>query len=141
MLAAISLDQLAPIGHARGVDRADLDEIEFRRVLGPPFANGRTLRDAVEVIVNGARLSELLDGAPVDVVEVRSGFDAAWMEDGRSVLVSRCGCGDVDCTESRVDIQRRGDVVMWSVGAIARTFRFEAAEMARSLQVALAENR
>jgi hypothetical protein len=89
----ISLDQLAPVGHARRVDRADLDDIEFRRVLGAPFANGRKLRDAVEVIVNGARLSELLDGAPVDVVEVRDGVGAAWLTGGRGVLVSRCGCG------------------------------------------------
>jgi hypothetical protein len=123
------------------VDRADLDDIEFRRVLGAPFANGRTLRDAVEVIVNGLRLSELLEGAPVDVVEVRSGVGAAWLQDGRGVLVSRCGCGDADCTASRVDIQRRGDVVVWSMSAIAQTFRFDAEEMARSLQVALTEDR
>ena len=47
-----------------------LSEVEFRRVVAGPLANGRHTRDAVEVIVDGESLALGYDGAPLDVEHV-----------------------------------------------------------------------
>lgn len=69
------------------------DEVEIRRVLAVPFANGQELRDAVEVVINGERLSDLLDGVGIDVFQVRRELAGPWTSGGARVPVGVCGCG------------------------------------------------
>jgi hypothetical protein len=116
------------------------DEVELVRLLGAPFAGGRELRDAVETIVNGDRLSELLGGAALDVDEIRDCLADAWLWGGRNVTVGRCVCGDVECIRALANINRRGPIVEWDVPSIDRTFRFLGADMERSLRRALSES-
>ena len=63
-----------------------VDEVEFVRLLGAPFAGGSELREAVEMIVNGECLSELLGGLPLDVAEMRSQANA-WVWGGHDVAL------------------------------------------------------
>ena len=116
-----------------------LDEVDFVRVLGGPFADGAELRDAVEMIVNGERLSELLGGLPLDVSEVRNDLAEAWLWGGRDVTVGRCVCGDVGCIGAEAQIVRRGSVVEWELPSIGRTLHLNGTELAATLRRALAD--
>ncbi len=55
------------------------DEVELIRILAAPFAGDLDLRDAIEMMINGERLSELLGGLPLDASEVRAGLVDAWL--------------------------------------------------------------
>lgn len=68
------------------------DEVELIRILAAPFAGDLDLRDAIEMMINGERLSELLGGLPLDASEVRAGLVDTWLWGGTDVVVGRCAC-------------------------------------------------
>ena len=114
-----------------------LDEVEFVRLVGAPFAGDKELRDVVEMVVNGERLSELLGGLPLDACEV-GGLADAWLWGGHDVTVGRCVCSSVGCIRAEAEIVRRGPVVEWVLSSIGRKFRFDGADLERELRQALA---
>lgn len=120
--------------------RRDLDEIEFRRILASPLADGRQVRDAIDIEINGRSLSRLLEAAPFDIDDVRSlGLARAWSQPGSNTPIFNCHCGDIDCGGFVVDIEVEGETVTWSGPKLERSLSFARAEMSTSLQAALAE--
>lgn len=115
------------------------DEVEVLRVLAAPFAEGKQLRDAVELVVNGQRLSELLGGVPLDVDEVRTELSGRWLWGGRDVPVGRCACGEVGCIRAEAAVVRRGATVEWEVTSIGRRFLFDGEELERALRLVLTD--
>jgi hypothetical protein len=116
------------------------DEVEFLRVLAAPFAEGTRLRDAVEVVINGERLSEVLGGVPLDVHEVRTELASRWLWGGRDVPVGRCACGDVGCIRAEAGVVRRGSAVEWDLPSVRRRFVFDGEELERSLRLVLTDD-
>ena len=118
----------------------DLDEIEFRRVLASPLANGRQVRDAIDIEINGRSLSHLLGAAPFDVDDVRSlGLARSWSQPGRNTPTFTCSCGDIDCGDFKVDVDVEGENVTWRRARLERTLSFARADLRASLQAASAE--
>ena len=114
------------------------DEIEFRRVLAAPYANGRQLRDAVDIVVNGASLARTLDGSPFDVEQIHhDDLPSAWRTDGH-VAILNCGCGDVGCGDFVVNVRADATTIRWQMDHHGRSFAFDRAEFERSLRSALA---
>lgn len=67
------------------------DDIEFRRILAAPYANGRQLRDAVDIVVNGQSLALSLDGSPFDLEQLHhDDLPAAWSRTDRQVAILNC---------------------------------------------------
>jgi hypothetical protein len=115
----------------------DIDEIEFRRVLARPYANGRQRRDAVEIEVNGTSLSRTLDAAPFDVEQIRSLGPLAWSRAGNRVPVLNCGCGEMGCGGFLVDIQADDETVTWTISSPTRTMTFDIHAFRSSLDTAM----
>jgi hypothetical protein len=100
------------------------DEIEFRRVLAAPYANGRQLRDAVDIVVNGASLARTLDGSPFDVEQIHHGdLPAAWSRTAGQVPVLNCGCGDVGCGDFVVNFTADANTIRWHMDHHGRFLR------------------
>ena len=117
-----------------------VDEVEFIRLLGAPFAGGTELRDAVEMVVNGERLSELLGGLPLDVSEVPTNWSTRGCGAG-TTSPSVGARGDAGCIRAQAQIVRRGPVAEWTVPSIGRKFHFDGADLERELRRALAAHR
>lgn len=117
-----------------------IDEVEVIRLLGAPFAiSGDTaLRDAIEIIVNGQRLSEILGGLPLDESVARTLIDA-WVWGGGGVTIGCCRCGAAGCIPDKADITRRGSIVEWVLQSEGRVFRFDGADLNRQLRRVLDE--
>jgi hypothetical protein len=114
------------------------DEIEFRRVLAAPNANGRQLRDAVDIVVNGASLTRTLDGSPFDVEQIHQGdLPAAWSRTTGHVAILNCGCGDVGCGDFVVNVTADATTIRWHMDRHGRSFAFDRADFERSLRSAV----
>jgi hypothetical protein len=121
-------------------DNLALDEIEFRRVLAGPSADGRQVRDAIDIEINGRSLSHLLGAAPFDVDDVRSlGLARAWSQPGSNTPILNCPCGDIGCGGFTVDVEVEGETVTWRGARLERSLSFAGPALRASLQAALAE--
>src|SRR5262245_61659941 len=112
------------------------DEIEFRRVRAPGYADRAERRDAVDVLVNGLSLSESLDSAPFGVRELEAmDATAAWEANGNYVPILNCVCGDVGCGGILVSVTTTETTVTWS--GPTETYVFDRARFGESLRAAL----
>ena len=110
-------------------------DMEFRPVIAPALANGKGLREAIDIVVDGESLSEALDVAPLDRVTVQAMPQSQWFNDGelRPLL---CQCGDPCCRDVATTVRRDGALASWTLPD-DRTVVFEVADAAESLRRAL----
>lgn len=116
------------------------DEIDFRRVLAAPYGDGKGLRDALDVEVNGVSLSQSLDAAPFDIDVLRSDNRTAnWSHTTKDVAVLNCTCGEVACGGIFVEVIADDETITWTGPAIGRTVTFDRSDFETSLTAAMSE--
>ena len=123
-------------GHHSSVGRG-LDDIKFHRVDAEAYANGKTLRDAVDIEINGESLSLLMDGAPFDVQQVRTDLGSAWGRSSQSVAILNCTCGEVACGGLFVEVVADAETVRWRGQHVDFSYAFDRSAFESSLRAAL----